>query len=154
MRTSLLVPLLSLIGCGAADLAAPAVGGGDASPSLQGPLAPVPSASVHVDTMACPTRGDGSFRAPFCHLQDGLDLGAASGRAVIVWPGTYEHITVRPTSGAYAVAATGVGMPTFNGADLGPGGNASVDVTFEGFRIEGATTAYGHGVSCVVSDQA
>jgi hypothetical protein len=101
----------------------------------------------------CPGAGSGTFDDPFCTIQAGINQGATMGKTVIVLGGTYsENVTITPTA-AFSVRVVGVGQPSISPVAAGPAvriSNAShmVNVTLDGFIIQNATGAAGHGLDC------
>jgi hypothetical protein len=99
--------------------------------------------------------GQGTLGDPYCALQKGLDQGAALSKTVVVFAGSYGAVSIAPASGAsYTVSAVGIGAPVIMPTSAAPalsltlGGGAGVNISLDGFTIEGATGATGYGVLC------
>jgi hypothetical protein len=128
-----------------------------------------PSTVVYVSASgrSCPGGlGQGMLTDPFCKIQDGLNAASGSSMAshtAIVQAGTYaENLSIKPAvSTTYVVHAVGVGgpivAPTSAGAALTIDkslGATSIDVSLDGFTIQGATDTVpgtsndGHGIQC------
>ena len=105
-------------------------------------------------TAFCSEGGAGSFAAPFCTVQRGLNVAAASGKQLVVFAGSGYHEALQANSSlnagnAYVVSVVGSGNPLIQPAGAGPVlsvlGNATkqVTVTFDGVTLDGSTVTDG-----------
>lgn len=100
-------------------------------------------------TAGCSDSGAGSFAAPFCTVQRGLNAAAAAMKPLVVFAGAGYHEALQANStlnagNAYVVSVVGNGnpvvRPTGNGPVLSVLGNATkqVTLTLDGITIDGS----------------
>lgn len=105
----------------------------------------------------CSDGGSGSFAAPFCSVQRGLNAAAAGGKQLVVFPGNGYHEALQANSSLngnndYVVSVVGDGNPTIQPVSTGPVlsvlGNSTkqVSVTFDGVTFDGAQLTDGSDV--------
>ncbi len=105
----------------------------------------------------CADGGPGSFAAPFCTVQRGLNAAAAAGKQLVVFAGTGYHEALQANSSLnagnnYVVSVVGNGNPTIqpvgNGPVLNILGNSTkqVTVTLDGVTLDGSQLTDGSDV--------
>jgi hypothetical protein len=126
-----------------------------------------PASVVYVSASgkSCPVGpGSGTLLDPYCKIADGITAAATiTSKTAVVLAGTYgENLVVKPMAGVtFTAFAVGIGGPVVAPSAAGPAltldkslGATQISVSFDGFTFKGATSATGHGISCLGSGTA
>ncbi len=115
-----------------------------------------PAELIYVNAAAKNCPGSGTVGAPFCTFQSGLDAGAATKKVVVVATGSYmENLKVQNPAGDFIVTLVGLGQPVLTAnlinqpvLLLSSDGSHKISLSLDGFVIENAVGANGHGIQC------